>query len=69
MPQSLLLGVLRQGLALTFSASVYQMLGLHARIFLPLGINKKKKNSDVESENESKVCVLIKPPDELQRKL
>lgn len=68
MPQSLLLGVLRQGLALTFSASVYQMLGLRARIFLPLGINKKK-NSDVESENESKVCVLIKPPDELQRKL
>lgn len=43
MPQSLLLGVLGQGLALTFSASVYQMLGLHARIFLPLGINKKKK--------------------------
>lgn len=68
MPQSLLLGVLGQGLALTFSASVYQMLGLHARIFLPLGINIKK-NSDVESENESKVCVLIKPPDELQRKL
>lgn len=67
MPKSLLLGVLRQGLALTFSASIYQMLGFHARTFLQLGINKKFP--DVESENESKVCVLIKPLDELQRKL